>query len=231
MRGRPCRTGQAQDKEELLVLNQRGREGSKTYNGLGNGLADGVGLGDVTTTRDADADVKLGEVVGAGDQEGLVQLGAQDLLAEQLEGLAVDADQTVALLALGDRCIITEPVSKPTASCIFGGGIPLAPPRAPGPRVGKQPEFSLPVEVFFFPKVWTADMLTMLTIPGWWCECAGRTRIFLYREVEWDYDGFCGMDFLVSKPLAARATPSRAWSEGSMWLVARHAPQPLWRHE
>ena len=62
----------------------------------------------MTTTGDANADVELGEVVGAGDQEGLVQLGAQDLLAEQLEGLAVDADQTVALLALGDRCSITE---------------------------------------------------------------------------------------------------------------------------
>lgn len=85
----------------------------------------------MTTTGDTDADVELGEVVGAGDQEGLVQLGAQDLLAEQLEGLAVDADQTVALLALGDRCETTKPVSKKGVLdfCCFS-----SPPGASGPR-------------------------------------------------------------------------------------------------
>lgn len=41
---------------------------------LGDGLADGVDLGGVTTTRDADADVDTGELVSADDQERLVDL-------------------------------------------------------------------------------------------------------------------------------------------------------------
>lgn len=41
---------------------------------LGDGLTDGVDLGGVTTTGDADADVDTGELVGANDQEGLVNL-------------------------------------------------------------------------------------------------------------------------------------------------------------
>lgn len=43
-------------------------------NGLGDGLTDGVDLGGVTTTGDADADVDTGELVSADDQEGLVDL-------------------------------------------------------------------------------------------------------------------------------------------------------------
>jgi hypothetical protein len=43
-------------------------------NGLGDGLTDGVDLGGVTTTSDADADVDTGELVSANDQEGLVDL-------------------------------------------------------------------------------------------------------------------------------------------------------------
>lgn len=42
--------------------------------GLGDGLADGVDLGGVTTTRDADADVDTGELVEADDEERLVDL-------------------------------------------------------------------------------------------------------------------------------------------------------------
>lgn len=42
--------------------------------GLGDGLTDGVNLGGVTTTGDADADVDTGELVGSNDQEGLVDL-------------------------------------------------------------------------------------------------------------------------------------------------------------
>ena len=42
--------------------------------GLGDGLADGVDLGGVTTTSDADADVNTGELVSADNQEGLVDL-------------------------------------------------------------------------------------------------------------------------------------------------------------
>ena len=43
-------------------------------NGLGDGLTDGVDLGGVTTTGDADTDVDTGELVNADDQEGLVDL-------------------------------------------------------------------------------------------------------------------------------------------------------------
>jgi hypothetical protein len=49
--------------------------------GLGDGLADGVDLGGVTTAVDADADVDAGELVGADDQEGLVDLGVVSLVS------------------------------------------------------------------------------------------------------------------------------------------------------
>lgn len=42
--------------------------------GLGDGLTDGVDLGSVATTGDADADVDVGELVKTDDQEGLVDL-------------------------------------------------------------------------------------------------------------------------------------------------------------
>ena len=42
--------------------------------GLGDGLADGVDLGSVTTTGDTDTDVEAGELVEANDQQGLVDL-------------------------------------------------------------------------------------------------------------------------------------------------------------
>lgn len=42
--------------------------------GLGDGLADGVDLGGVATAGDADADVEVGELVEADDEEGLVDL-------------------------------------------------------------------------------------------------------------------------------------------------------------
>jgi hypothetical protein len=42
--------------------------------GLGDSLTDGVDLGGVTTTGDADTDVDTGELVNADDQEGLVDL-------------------------------------------------------------------------------------------------------------------------------------------------------------
>lgn len=43
--------------------------------GLGDGLADGVDLRGLATTRDADADVDTGELVGSDYEEGLVDLG------------------------------------------------------------------------------------------------------------------------------------------------------------
>ena len=43
-------------------------------NGLCNGLADGVDLGGVTTARDTDSDVDVGEFVEAEEEEGFVDL-------------------------------------------------------------------------------------------------------------------------------------------------------------
>lgn len=54
--------------DELLVVGDEG---------LGNGLTDGVDLGGVTTTGDADADVDVGELVEADNQERLVDLDAE----------------------------------------------------------------------------------------------------------------------------------------------------------
>ena len=50
---------------ELLVVGDEG---------LGDGLADGVDLRGVTTSGDAHADVEVGELVEADDEEGLVDL-------------------------------------------------------------------------------------------------------------------------------------------------------------
>lgn len=66
--------------------------------GLGDSLTDGVDLGSVTTTGDADTDVNTGELVGTDDEERLVDLEAEDLRLDQREGLAVDLDETLALL-------------------------------------------------------------------------------------------------------------------------------------
>ena len=52
--------------DELLVVGDEG---------LGDGLADGVDLRGVATAGDADADVQVGELVEADDEEGLVDLG------------------------------------------------------------------------------------------------------------------------------------------------------------
>jgi hypothetical protein len=51
--------------DELLVVGDKG---------LGDGLSDGVDLGSVTTTGDADADINIGELVETNDEEWLVDL-------------------------------------------------------------------------------------------------------------------------------------------------------------
>ena len=70
--------------------------------GLGDGLSDGVDLGSVSTTLDADADVDGREGVLASDQDGLVDLEAEDLRLEELDGGAVDVDEATALFGVGD---------------------------------------------------------------------------------------------------------------------------------
>jgi len=88
--------------DELLVVGDQR---------LGNGLTDGVDLRGVTTTADADADVDVGELVEADDEERLVDLEAEDLGSDVLEGSAVNLDKTVASLAVGDggsRLLLAE---------------------------------------------------------------------------------------------------------------------------
>lgn len=53
---------------------------------LGNGLADSVDLGGVTTARDADADVDVGELVEADNEEGLVDLRHVNLGTRERRG-------------------------------------------------------------------------------------------------------------------------------------------------
>ena len=89
--------------------------------GLGNSLTDGVDLRGVTTTGDADADVDVGcwwllvvwtkgaivsrceiglrtELVEAEDQDGLVNLEAEDLGLDEGKRLSVDLDETLTSL-------------------------------------------------------------------------------------------------------------------------------------
>jgi hypothetical protein len=66
--------------------------------GLGDSLTDGVDLGSVTTTGDANTDVDVGELLETGDQKWLVDLEAEDFRLNEVEGLSVDLDQTLASL-------------------------------------------------------------------------------------------------------------------------------------
>lgn len=65
---------------------------------LGDGLTDGVDLGSVSTTGNSDADIDASELVEADNQEGLVDLESQDLGLDEVEGLAVDLNQSLTSL-------------------------------------------------------------------------------------------------------------------------------------
>ena len=71
--------------------------------GLADRLADGVNLGDVATTADADADVDVGETGLAEEEDRLVDLDAEDLRLEELERLAVHLNEAASALAVSDR--------------------------------------------------------------------------------------------------------------------------------
>jgi hypothetical protein len=71
--------------------------------GLADRLADGVNLGDVATTADADADVDVGETGLAEEEDRLVHLDAEDLRLEELERLAVHLNEAASALAVSDR--------------------------------------------------------------------------------------------------------------------------------
>jgi len=53
--------------------------------GLGDGLTDGVDLGGMASTGDADTDVDVGEFVEAEDEEGFVDLKSEDFRLEKRE--------------------------------------------------------------------------------------------------------------------------------------------------
>jgi len=88
--------------DELLVVGDQG---------LGQGLADGVDLRGVATTSHPDADVDLGELVKTNDEDGLVDLEAEDLRLKEVKRTAVDLDEAGASLAVGDgggRLLLAE---------------------------------------------------------------------------------------------------------------------------
>lgn len=78
---------------ELLVV------GNDT---LGNSLTDGVNLGDVTTTVNADTNVNVGELVETSDEEGLVDLVSEDLGLDKGDGRTVDLEETLTGLDVGN---------------------------------------------------------------------------------------------------------------------------------
>lgn len=66
----------------------------------------------MTTTGDLEADVDLGELVGAEEKDGLVELGPEDLGGVELKGNTVDLDEALALHTAGDRYICRKDVSN-----------------------------------------------------------------------------------------------------------------------
>jgi len=99
---------------------------ASTYDGLGDGLTDGVDLGSLTTTGDTDADVDVGcgqelanraqfsillqtrnkskerlrrtELVGTENEDRLVDLESEKSRLNERKRLSVDLDQTLARL-------------------------------------------------------------------------------------------------------------------------------------
>ena len=75
--------------DELLVV---------CDDGLADGLTDGVDLGSVSTTGNANSDVDICELLEANDEKGLVDLESQDLWLNEVEGLAVNLDESFSCL-------------------------------------------------------------------------------------------------------------------------------------
>jgi len=80
---------------------------------LGDGLADSIDLGSVTTTLDTDADVDLTVPVGTEEEDRLPHLKAECLGLHELDWHTVDLDEALALLhegnsdsfALASKCL------------------------------------------------------------------------------------------------------------------------------
>jgi len=105
---------------------------AKTYS-----LANGVDARDVTTTGHLDADIDIGELVGAEEEDGLVKLRTEDLRGEQLQGSAVDPDEALASHTACDGCseirvsdsvlsvILIDFLTSKTREILLTGGILL----------------------------------------------------------------------------------------------------------
>ena len=69
-----------------------------------HGLAHGVDLRDLTSTLHADADVDGGELIDTEKEDGLVELGPENLGGEELDGGAVHPDEALAGHHARDGC-------------------------------------------------------------------------------------------------------------------------------
>ena len=72
-------------------------------NSLRDSLADGIDLRRVATTLDTDADVDGTEGVLASYEDGLIDLEAENLRLEEVDGRTIDMDEAAALLGVRDR--------------------------------------------------------------------------------------------------------------------------------
>ena len=70
--------------------------------GLGDGLSDGVHLRGVSSTLHSDADIKGSKGVLSGNKDGLVDLQAEDLRLNEVDGGAVNTDEATAFPGVGD---------------------------------------------------------------------------------------------------------------------------------
>lgn len=70
--------------------------------GLGDCLADGVNLRGMSSTLDADTDIEGSEGVLSSDENRLVDLEAEDLRLDEVDGGAVDADEATSLPGVSD---------------------------------------------------------------------------------------------------------------------------------
>ena len=70
-------------------------------NRLSNGLANGVYLSDITTTRNLDADIKVGEAVLAQKEDGLVKLEAEGRGFNEVKGETVNLDESYTFGDIG----------------------------------------------------------------------------------------------------------------------------------